>query len=1407
MPNLFEAADAAERRASEILAQKLGAEEPITRSVLNAAMTEAFGGTDADGKWTQRDSFELLEHALAHHLITDPYPLRELGDVVAACHLNDRLPTQTVRSEDQLEWQQFSTPVDLAAVAVLLANVQQGDIILEPSAGNGLLIAQCRGHAGLQLNEYAHARRTRLALAFPDATITGHDGATINSALAASPRPTVILMNPPFSRSVGIGADSHAAVRHLQAALRRLQPGGRLVAIMPDWFGPNARMRDLFETTLREVSVRSSVRLEKCYLKHGTSIAVRLFVIDKMPGAAMPATIQRSSIRDLIQSLKVHPRGAVSAAPTSTPRRASNPSLFRAMKSSPAKPRPFHAPVRNNVLPVGYATLDTPAPLLEQVGVYLPYRPSRIEFETAGEHPTALVESVAMGSIAAPIPGYLPHLPERTVSERLLSASQLETVVYAGHAWSQYLPGKFKPSKEGVGLEEAEDGRAYRKGYFLGDGTGAGKGRQIAACILDNWLQGRRRSIWVSKNEALLEDARRDWTGLGGLAADIQPLSNWKIDQAISLEQGVLFVTYPTLRSARGEHARLQQIIEWADGDFEGVIGFDEAHEMGGVAGGEGALGRKQEGSAQGVCGVLLQNRLPDARVLYASATGASDVNNLAYAVRLGLWGPETAFAGREQFIAEIRKGGIAAMELVARDLKALGLYTARALSFAGVEYDVARHTLTPDQIAIYDSYADAWAIIHRNMERALELTAVVDSIENATLNSGAKASARSRFESTKQRFFGQLLLSMKLPTVIAAAEDHLASGQSVVLQLVTTAESILNRRLAELSPEERADLEIDLSPREYVIDYLERAFPTRQMRVFKDDTDTLRSIPMVDDDGHPVYNPEAEAARDELIETLCAMPPIMSALDALLEHFGHDNVAEVTGRTKRLITASDGRQKLESRSARTSQVEAAAFMAGRKRILVFSDAGGTGRSYHASLDAVNQEQRVHFLLQPGWRADRAIQGLGRTHRTHQASTPLFRPVTTDCKGELRFTSTIARRLDTLGALTRGQRQTGGQGLFDPADNLESEYACAALLTWFDLLAGGKLASITLDEFMERTGLELVDQDGVMKDEMPPIQRWLNRILALPIARQNSIFDEFLALIETRVEAARDAGRLDVGVETILVDKATVVDDVVLRTDPQTGATSHLLTIEIERRRNPVSLDRILRIADGDSSVAYMMNRKSGMAALRTRARSLMEEKEGIPIPRVELMRPTRNQYMREHDLLESSWEIVDRDAFAAVWEREVEAARDKVDSETLRLATGLLLPIWSALPSDHLAVNRIVDQEGRAWLGRLVFDDHVSRLFAKLGIDRKEDLPADAIAKAVAAGRSIDISHPFALTIKRSLVNGSQRIELTGYPHERLAWFKAAGCFTEIIQYRTRLFVPTASADAVLENILGQQG
>ncbi|MDR6790629.1 hypothetical protein J2Y58_004012 [Sphingomonas sp. BE138] len=599
------------------------------------------------------------------------------------------------------------------------------------------------------------------------------------------------------------------------------------------------------------------------------------------------------------------------------------------------------------------------------------------------------------------------------------------------------------------------------------------------------------------------------------------------------------------------------------------------------------------------------------------------------------------------------------------------------------------------------------------------------------------------------------------------------------------------------------ATLDINCDCKEAVIDYLSRAFPVQQMRDYRDDTGEVRSRPMFDDGGHPVTNPEAEAARDALIEQLCALPPIAAVLDGVLAHFGHDHVAEVTGRTKRLVPGTGGSQKLETRSGRATQADAAAFMAGTKRILVFSDAGGTGRSYHASLDAVNQEQRVHLLLEPGWRADRAIQGLGRTHRTHQACSPLFRPVTTDCKGELRFTSTIARRLDSLGALTRGQRQTGGQNLFDPADNLESDYARAALISWYHLLKAGKLRSTNLDDFQHRTGLELLDSDGVLKEDLPPIQRWLNRLLALPIGLQNLIFDEFLALVETRVAAAREAGTLDVGVETMQVETATVLDDTLLRTDPVSGATSHLLTLIVTRRRHPVSLERVLRIADTDTSAVFVRNGKSGKVALRTAARAGMTE-DGAPVPRIELMRPTRREYLAADDLYETAWEECSRDAFAAAWEIEAEEARQTVDTETVRLATGLLLPIWSALPATHLAVSRVVDAEGRSWLGRIVFPGDLHQLFGKLGISDRRTLSATEIVTAVESGSVIPIQQPFACEIRRSRVNASPRIEIAGAPADRLAWLKSLGCFTEIIAYKTRVFVPVDRAGDILAHIIG---
>ena len=90
--------------------------------------------------------------------------------------------------------------------------------------------------------------------------------------------------------------------------------------------------------------------------------------------------------------------------------------------------------------------------------------------------------------------------------------------------------------------------------------------------------------------------------------------------------------------------------------------------------------------------------------------------------------------------------GGRAAFERPKRALGSLGIGAVRLASPRG-----GRLGLTQQQIAVYDAYAEGWAIIHGNLRAALEETRIVDGESGDTLNSGAKSAAISVFEGTKQ--------------------------------------------------------------------------------------------------------------------------------------------------------------------------------------------------------------------------------------------------------------------------------------------------------------------------------------------------------------------------------------------------------------------------------------------------------------------------------------------------------------------------------------------------------------------------------------------------------------------------------------------------------------------------------
>ncbi|MEJ7933854.1 strawberry notch family protein [Sphingobium sp. AN558] len=1401
--------------AAQAIAERLSHGGIVDRRLLGALLRRHVGGSDASGDWTMREAYDALEIAQVLRAQDPQSGLVQWDDPAAAFaareELSALLPTQHYRSERQIALQQFSTPLGLAWAVACAADIHARDLILEPSAGTGMLAvhALARG-AELLLNERDPDRAALLTLALGQ-PVSCHDAEFIDDLIKDRRRPSLVLINPPFSRSESRGIDRHAGARHLESALHRLGHEGRCVAIMPPSFARDESGAHGYEMVARTVLPRWELAIAgKPYAKHGTSVSVRILVYDKGWGgpttrhaatglAEMSALLETVPPRlDGSPSLPPEPAVAPAAVnPARMPERK-RLRLFPGLAGArPAAPLPAVAATTDEPALLCYETLAEPPAAGDAIGIYVPWRLSRMRFEPARPHPDCLVESMAMASILPPVPAYRPMLPDRTVAT--LSDAQLETVVFAGQAFDRDLPGRFRPNDAATLLHPDSEGAVYRAGFMVGDGTGVGKGRQIAACIMDQWSRGQHKAVWISKSASLLEDARRDWAAIGGLGIDVQPLDTVPLGKPIAMDSAILFLTFATLRSQRDDsQSRLQQILAWLGADFDGLIVFDEAHEMANAAGTTTKFGG-QKGSEQGLAGVRLQNLLPRARILYNSATGATDPANLCYAARLGLWG-SAAFETREAFMAAIGDGGIAAMEIVARDLKAMGFYTARALTFQGVDYEPLEHVLAPEQIETYDAYADAWALIHRDLDKALAATAIVDGMTGKSLNAQAKGAALSRFESAKQRFFAQLLISMKLPTVIQAIEADIAQGRHPVVQLVTTSEAMLDRHLAGLSAQDRADLDIELSPRELMIQYLTAAFPTRQMRIFKDPGGDLRSEPMQDEAGNAVHCAKAVRARDDLVEQLCAMPPIPSALDALVAHFGADRLAEVTGRTRRIVIDGAGRQRLDRRTARSNIAEAQAFMDGAKSVLIFSDAGGTGRSYHADRGCASADRRrVHYLLEPGWRAAAAIQGLGRTNRTNQMTAPIFRPVTTDCRGERRFISTIARRLDSLGALTRGQRQTGGQNLFDPMDNLESDHARDALQQWYLLLYRGKLKSVTLGRFVEMTGLKLVSDDGgALLDDLPPIQRWLNRLLALRIAMQNAIFEEYMALIQARIDAARERGTLDVGVETILVEQIVPVDQQRLRRDPDTGAETWLQRLELHRRRRPADLGNLLEQWGSSRRIAFLRNARSGRVALRLPSWSILDN-DGEEIEVWELARPSGSERMRASRLSESAWEPVAQEAFWDAWTAEAKEIAERIDVETISIATGLLLPVWNRLPQDDLRVWRIADGQGQSVLGRIISPAGLAKIANGFGVDMKVALSPAELVLAARGADGVAIPAMEGARLHRVHVNDEARLEIKSFPVPKLARLKALGCFTEIIRFRTRLFVPTNRAAEIL--------
>ena len=277
---------------------------------------------------------------------------------------------------------------------------------------------------------------------------------------------------------------------------------------------------------------------------------------------------------------------------------------------------------------------------------------------------------------------------------------------------------------------------SHRRGFLLGDGAGVGKGRTIAGIIKENIARNRLCHVWVSVSNDLIDAARRDLEDLdvhvpivalkefptGVKVAQIRRKFKEqckRTEQCEHKEAGVLFTTYALLaRGGWGKGSRGQLLSEWANKlENDCVMVFDECHMAKGLVaksdedgdGGDGEdadtsydvitgaavddddddsdddAGRvsawkkkKDEGSKTGRVVLELQKAVPKARVVYASATGVSEPKNMAYMIRLGLWGPGTGYDTFSKFCSALQKRDLGGSEMMACYLKQRGDFVSK---------------------------------------------------------------------------------------------------------------------------------------------------------------------------------------------------------------------------------------------------------------------------------------------------------------------------------------------------------------------------------------------------------------------------------------------------------------------------------------------------------------------------------------------------------------------------------------------------------------------------------------------------------------------------------------------------------------------------------------------------------
>jgi len=191
----------------------------------------------------------------------------------------------------------------------------------------------------------------------------------------------------------------------------------------------------------------------------------------------------------------------------------------------------------------------------------------------------------------------------------------------------------------------------------------------------------------------------------------------------------------------------------------------------------------------------------------------------------------------------------------------------------------------------------------------------------------------------------------------------------------------------------------------------------------------------------------------------------------------------------------------------------------------------------------------------------------------------------TACGGERRFASTVAKRLQALGALTKGDRRAADASDLSAFD-VDTKWGRKAMEDLVEVVMHPAQSRIVPppshirdalglkanSELQERWTAYLDDAEDALAgagidNETGGVKKFLNRLLGMPVGMQNKIFAHFSANLDDQVKRAKDNNQYDDGVVDIRGNavRIEVGYPQTLETDKQSGVPLQHFKIGVDR--------------------------------------------------------------------------------------------------------------------------------------------------------------------------------------------------------------------------------------------------